>query len=73
MEFFKWAAVIVFLVMAAEVIKYYFKTKQHNNQSNEQFKAQDERIQQLEQRVQTLEKIITDPSENLRREIDQLK
>ncbi|NVJ61156.1 MAG: hypothetical protein HWE27_12250 [Gammaproteobacteria bacterium] len=73
MEFFKWAAVIVFLVMSAEVIKYYLKTKHDKGSSDEKVDAQNERINKLEERIRTLEKIITDPSETLRREIDQLK
>lgn len=73
MDFFKWVALIVLIVTAAEVIKFYIKNRSSNDKNDQAMKENQERIAQLEERVKTLEKIITDPSENLRREIDNLK
>lgn len=73
MEFFKYATLIVFIIMGAEVWKYHIKNKKSNNQQDDELKKKLDRLDQLEQRVQALEKIVTDPSETLRREFDNLK
>ncbi len=75
MEVFKWMAIIVIAIMIAEVWKYKIK---HSNQQSANSKELDEireqlqKLGDLEQRVQTLEKIVTDPKENLKREINSL-
>ncbi len=75
MEIFKWIAVIVFLVMGAELLKYQIRMK-HNRSIDEDelkdIKDQLKQMQELEKRIQTLEKIVTDPGENLKRKIDGL-
>ncbi|PWK53996.1 hypothetical protein [Pleionea mediterranea] len=73
MEFFKYATLIVFIIMGAEVWKYHIKNKKANNQQDDELKQKLDRLEQLEKRIQALEKIVTDPSETLRREFDNLK
>jgi uncharacterized protein YlxW (UPF0749 family) len=75
MEVFKWIAVIVAIVMIAEVWKYKIKNNNRqaaNNQELESIRAQLQKLDELEQRIRTLEKIVTDPGENLKREFDKL-
>ncbi len=73
MELFKWIAVIIGIIMAAEVAKQYLKNKSDNGKHNKALEDKLERLNELEDRVKTLERIVTDPSSNLRREIDGLK
>ncbi len=75
MEVFKWIAVIVAVVMIAEVWKYKIKNSNQQAATNKELDDIREhlnKIGDLEQRVQTLEKIVTDPKENLKREINSL-
>ncbi|MEE4246236.1 MAG: hypothetical protein V2I33_12545 [Kangiellaceae bacterium] len=72
MEFFKWIAVIVIVVTIGEVWKYQIKMKHRGEKSEKQNDQNDSRLAELEQRVTTLEKIVTDPSESLKREINDL-
>ncbi len=73
MDIFKWIAFIVFVVMAAEVWKYQIKMKHQTASKNKDFADQSDRIDALEERIKTLEKIVTDPSETLKRSIDELR
>ncbi len=73
MELFKWIAVITGIVMAAEVAKQYLKNKSDNGKHSKALEDKLKRLNELEDRVKTLERIVTDPSSNLRREIDGLK
>jgi sensor domain CHASE-containing protein len=75
MEVFKWIAVIVAVVMIAEVWKYKIKNNNRqaaSDQELETIRTQLEKLDDLEQRVRTLEKIVTDPRDNLKREINSL-
>ena len=72
MEFFKWVAIITAIVMSAECIKYYLKLKNKENQKDNSNFAAREELDSLKQRVENLEKIVSDPSESLKREINSL-
>ncbi len=63
---------ITLIVMGAQVIKHYIDSKSSTNETNKRLDEELKRISELEERVKTLEKIVTDPSENLRKEIDKL-
>lgn len=60
---------IVFAALATGVIKHYLRLKQDQPRENPQYQA---RIDALEQRVKTLERIVTDKGYDLKREFDQL-
>lgn len=72
MEFFKWIAIITAIVMSAECIKYYLKLKNKEEKKDSVPLATKEELDGLRQRVETLEKIISDPRESLKREINGL-
>ncbi|WMS85540.1 hypothetical protein [Pleionea litopenaei] len=72
MEVFKWISVIVLIVVGAEVIKMYIKSKATTKSDEELLNKQQAQIDELNRRVAVLEKIVTDPSESLKREINQL-
>jgi len=48
------------------------KTLNHNSQSNEQVIAMKKQVQILEERMQVLEKIVTDEGYDVRKEINRL-
>ncbi|WP_077285331.1 hypothetical protein [Cognaticolwellia aestuarii] len=48
------------------------KTLNHNSQSNEQVIAMKKQVQTLEERMQVLEKIVTDEGYDVRKEINRL-
>jgi len=48
------------------------KTLNHNSQSNEQVIAMKKQVQLLEERMQVLEKIVTDEGYDVRKEINRL-
>jgi|TARA_R110002111_G_scaffold244782_1_gene307064 hypothetical protein len=48
------------------------KTLNHNSQNDEQFIAMKRHVQTLEERMQVLEKIVTDEGYNIQKEINKL-
>ena len=75
MSTFGWIAMIVLFVMIAEVAKYYIKMKTNRSEIDEKINKKLEqlaKISELEQRIQSLETILTDPSETLKRDINNL-
>ena len=48
------------------------KTSKHNNQSYEQASIMTKKVQALEERMQVLEKIVTDEGYNIKKEINKL-
>ncbi|MCO7225665.1 hypothetical protein [Pleionea sp. CnH1-48] len=77
MEFMKWFALIMIVFTIAEVLKYAIKHKASSRQPKTDpevahLKERLASLESLEERVKTLEKIVTDPSETLKREINGL-
>lgn len=60
---------IIVVVMAAGIIKHYLRLQGRRPRENPQDRA---RIDALERRVQTLERIVTDKGYDLKREFDSL-
>lgn len=60
---------IVIIVMAAGVIKHYLRVRETEHRSNPGCST---KLEALEQRVRTLEKIVTDRGYDLEREFDKL-
>ena len=60
---------IVIAALAAGIIKHYMRLKQDQPRENPQYQT---RIDALEHRVQTLERIVTDKGYDLKREFDRL-
>lgn len=70
-----WVTMIVLVVMLAQVVTYYIRMQNDRSEIdkeiNEKLKELS-RISELEERVQALETILTDPSESLKRDINNL-
>ncbi|MEO8746313.1 MAG: hypothetical protein ABI379_01430 [Rhodanobacter sp.] len=60
---------IIIIACAAGVIKHYLRLQVHHPRENPQYQT---RIDALERRVQTLERIVTDQGYDLKREFDKL-
>ncbi|MGA9335369.1 MAG: hypothetical protein WBV39_13910 [Rudaea sp.] len=60
---------IVFAALGTGILKHYLRLKQEQPRENPQYQA---RIDALEHRVQTLERIVTDKGYDLKREFDRL-
>ncbi|GHF19150.1 hypothetical protein GCM10017044_12130 [Kordiimonas sediminis] len=73
MHVFEAAAIIVAIVMIAGVINNWIKSKQQQASARTDMDdSTAERIQNLEERVRVLERILTDKSNRLKDEIDAL-
>lgn len=71
MEVFEFVLAIIFIATVGGIAKEALRYK-HKAASSKQSDQKDERIEALEERVATLERILTDDKERLRREIDDL-
>ncbi len=60
---------IVIVVVAAGIIKHYMRLQENRPREDPQYQS---RIDALEHRVQTLERIVTDKGYDLKREFDKL-
>jgi hypothetical protein len=74
---FEMVVIIVLIVTLGGVLKHWLATRHRFQDLEEQLREtgipdQLERIDRLEERVRTLERIVTDRSERLRNEIDSL-
>jgi hypothetical protein len=69
-----WTMITVVAVAAilGNIISDYLKTKANRGKTIVKFEDQSEKIKALEERVQTLEQIVTDSSYSLKKEIDGL-
>lgn len=68
-----WVVCIVAIVMTAETIKKIYEVR-HSSKEEEEEKDSDElvRLDQLEERIRVLERIVTEDKHDLRREINRL-
>ncbi|HKL62391.1 MAG TPA: hypothetical protein VJ883_03425 [Woeseiaceae bacterium] len=66
--------VLVAIVLLAGIAKEYFRHHRRDDdpKRNEEWDATVARLEELEERVRVLERIVTDPQEGLRREINRL-
>ncbi len=69
-----WDMIVIVVVVGVigGVLREYFKTKRSQPAKNEDNAADKERLEKLEERVKTLERILTDSKSNLKAEIDAL-
>ena len=58
--------------MCKKHLEFKAKTLDHNSQSNEQAVAMTKQVQALEERMQVLEKIVTDEGYSVQKEINKL-
>ncbi|GGX49967.1 hypothetical protein [Saccharospirillum salsuginis] len=70
MDVFKFVIIIVLIGTVGGIVKEVLRNKRKSELKSNQWK--DERIEALEERVATLERILTDDKERLKREIDSL-
>ncbi len=61
--------IIIMSALATGVVKHYLRIKENQPRENPNYQA---RIDTLERRVQTLERIVTDKGYDLKREFDKL-
>jgi hypothetical protein len=69
---FYFVLILVAIVMCAEIIKTWLKQKQAEPVVDEELAETLARIDQLEERIQVLERIITENRFDLKKEIDSL-
>ena len=67
-----WIFCIVAVVFAAESYQKYLKTQHEKKQSDPELEASLAKIKTLEERIQVLERIITENKRDIGREIDNL-
>ena len=60
---------IIIVALAAGIVKHYMRLKENQPRENPDYQK---RIDTLERRVQTLERIVTDKGYDLKREFDKL-
>jgi len=63
---------IVAIVMTANTIQKMYKVRHEENQSDEKTDEELARLDQLEERIRVLERIVTEDKHDLRREINRL-
>lgn len=64
---------IVAIALFAGIIKEYLRNKQKDEPArDEEWEATVARLEELEERVRVLERIVTDPRDHLKREINRL-
>ena len=67
-----YVVLIVAIVMCADTYQKYLKAKTEKNKSDEKTNAELEKLDQLEERIRVLERIVTEDKHDLRREINRL-
>ena len=72
MNTFLFIVCIVAIVMTADTIQKYMKLKSKKQESNADIDETLEKMEQLEERIRVLERIITENKYDLKREIDRL-
>lgn len=72
MNTFLFIVAIVAIVMTADTIQKYMKLKSRQQESNTDIDETLEKMEQLEERIRVLERIITENRYDLKREIDKL-
>lgn len=73
MNVFEMVVIVVVVGCLTGVISDYFKTKRRTSAGNEDLDDALDRIDDLEERVRVLEKVVTDDKYDLSRQIDQLE
>lgn len=73
MSFWTATVVIVAIVAGTFISMAKQKTQRGNNESSSKTDALEKEIETLKARIETLEKIVTDPSYDLKREFENLK
>jgi hypothetical protein len=73
MDRYTFVIIIVGLSIAYSLLNNYFKFKSKSDQSMKELDSRIQKIEDLEKRIQVLEKIVTDNKYDLKREIDDLK
>jgi uncharacterized transporter YbjL len=63
---------IVAIVMTADTIQKIYKSRHEKKQDDEQTDEEMARLEQLEERIRVLERIVTEDKHDLRREINRL-
>ena len=67
-----YVVLIVAIVMCADTYQKYLKAKMEKKKSDEDTNAELEKLEQLEERIRVLERIVTEDKRDLRREINRL-
>ena len=67
-----YVVLIVDIVMTADTIQKYLKAKQEKENAEQEPSAELEKLDQLEERIRVLERIVTEDKHDLRREINRL-
>lgn len=67
-----YVVLIVAVVMTADTIQKIYKSRSEKNKSDEQTNEELARLDELEERIQVLERIVTEDKHDLRREINRL-
>ena len=72
MNVFVFVVCIVAIVMTADTIQKYMKMKDRRRQEDPAIDESFEKLEQLEERIRVLERIVTENKYDLKREIDDL-
>ena len=72
MDRYVFIIVVIVIVMGFSLLNNYFKFKSRSDKSLKNLDSRLAKLEDLEERIQVLEKIVTDKKYNLRREIDDL-
>ncbi|MEJ2127380.1 MAG: hypothetical protein P8X81_00880 [Woeseiaceae bacterium] len=67
-----YVVLIVAIVMCADTYQKYLKSKTEKKKSDEETNAELEKLEQLEERIRVLERIVTEDKRDLRSEINRL-
>ena len=67
-----WVVCIVAIVMTAETIRKIYEVRHAKREEDDRDNDELARLDQLEERIRVLERIVTDRSSNLKREFDYL-
>jgi len=67
-----YVVLIVAIVMTADTYQKYLKSKTEKKKGDEETNAELEKLEQLEERIRVLERIVTEDKHDLRREINRL-
>ena len=67
-----WVVCIVAIVMTAETIKKIYEMRHAKREEDEKVSDELARLDQLEERIRVLERIVTEDKHDLRREINRL-
>ena len=72
MDRYVFIIVVIVIVMGFSLLNNYFKFKSRSDKSLKNLDSRLAKLEDLEERIQVLEKIVTDKKYNLRQEIDDL-